>query len=70
MKSIEPEVERMEKRHQEELSNLRTIHKREIEELELRAARKLQEHSENLREQLIDDREKALSHERDVMRLR
>ncbi|XP_045477152.1 centrosomal protein of 131 kDa isoform X2 [Harmonia axyridis] len=70
VKSIEPEVERMEKRHQEELSNLRMVHKREIEELELRAARKMQEHSENLREQLIEDREKALAHEREVMRLR
>ncbi|KAK9883551.1 hypothetical protein WA026_001730 [Henosepilachna vigintioctopunctata] len=70
VKSIEPEVERMEKRHQEEISNLRNVHKREIEELELRAARKLQEHSETLREHLIQDREKALAHERDVMRLR
>ncbi|KAL3274189.1 hypothetical protein HHI36_015606 [Cryptolaemus montrouzieri] len=70
VKSIEPEVERMEKRHQEELSNLRALHKREIEEMELRAARKLQEHSESVREQLIQDREKALAHERDVMRLR
>ncbi|CAG9773590.1 unnamed protein product [Ceutorhynchus assimilis] len=70
VKSIEPEIQNMEKRQQQDLSDLRALHKREIEDLELKAARKLQQQCETLREQLVDEREKALAHERDVIRQR
>ncbi|KAH1025138.1 hypothetical protein HUJ05_009922 [Dendroctonus ponderosae] len=70
VKSIEPEIQNMEKRQQQELSDLRALHKREIEDLELKAARKLQNQCETLREQLVAEREKALSHEREVVRQR
>lgn len=70
VKSIEPEIQNMEKRQQQELADMRAIHKREIEDLELKAARKLQQQCESLREQLVEEREKALAHERDVMRIR
>ncbi|KAF5277161.1 hypothetical protein FQR65_LT03867 [Abscondita terminalis] len=70
IKGIEPELDKMTSRHQQELMDLRTLHKREIEDMELRAARKLQQHCECLREQLTAEREKALAHERDVLRQR
>ncbi|ERL90999.1 hypothetical protein D910_08341 [Dendroctonus ponderosae] len=63
-------IKNMEKRQQQELSDLRALHKREIEDLELKAARKLQNQCETLREQLVAEREKALSHEREVVRQR
>ncbi|KAL1494981.1 hypothetical protein ABEB36_010477 [Hypothenemus hampei] len=70
VKSIEPEIQNMEKRQQQELADLRALHKREIEDLELKAARKLQQQCETLRQQLVEEREKALAHEREVMRQR
>ncbi|XP_064213693.1 centrosomal protein of 131 kDa [Tribolium castaneum] len=70
VKSIEPELQSMEKRQQQELADLRSLHKREIEDLELKAARKIQEQCEALRVQLVEEREKALAHEREIMRQR
>ncbi|KAJ8923072.1 hypothetical protein NQ315_001624 [Exocentrus adspersus] len=70
VKSIEPELQSMEKRQQQELADLRALHKREIEDLELKAARKMQQQCEAIREQLVEEREKALAHEREVMRQR
>ncbi|XP_066261715.1 centrosomal protein of 131 kDa [Euwallacea similis] len=70
VKSIEPEIQSMEKRQQQELTDLRQLHKREIEDLELKSARKLQQQCESLREKLVEEREKALAHEREVMRQR
>ncbi|CAH0564913.1 unnamed protein product [Brassicogethes aeneus] len=70
VKSLEPELASMERRQQQELADIRALHKREIEDLELKAARKLQHQCEQLREQLVNEREKALAHEREVMRVR
>ncbi|KAK5641630.1 hypothetical protein RI129_010177 [Pyrocoelia pectoralis] len=70
VKGIEPELDKMNARHQQELMDLRMLHKREIEDMELRATRKLQQHCEALRDQLIAEREKALAHEREVLRQR
>ncbi|KAJ8959085.1 hypothetical protein NQ318_022342 [Aromia moschata] len=70
VKSIEPEIQSMEKRQQQEIADLRALHKREIEDLELKSARKMQQQCELIREQLVEEREKALAHEREVMRQR
>lgn len=70
VKSLEPELEAMAQRHQQELADLRNIHKHEIEELELKAARKTQQQCELLRQQLMLEREQALQHERDLLRQR
>ncbi|XP_017776428.1 PREDICTED: centrosomal protein of 131 kDa [Nicrophorus vespilloides] len=70
VKSIEPELQSMTVRHQQELADLRSLHKREIEDIELKNARKMQQQCEVLRQQLTEEREKALAHEREVIRLR
>lgn len=70
VKSLEPELEAMSQRHQQELADLRSLHKREIEELELKAARKTQQQCELLRQQLMVEREGALQHERELWRQR
>lgn len=70
MKSIEPEIQSMEKRHQQEVADLRSMHKREIEDLELKSAKRMQQQCETLRVQMVEEREKALAHEREVMRQR
>ncbi|CAH1110016.1 unnamed protein product [Psylliodes chrysocephalus] len=70
VRSIEPELASMEKRQQQELSDIRSLHKREIEDLELKSARKMQQQCEALRQQLMEEREKALAHERELMRQR
>lgn len=70
VKSLEPELEAMAIRHQQELSDLRNIHKHEIEELELKAARKTQQQCELLRQQMMSEREQAIQHERELLRQR
>lgn len=70
MKSIEPELQSMTSRHQQEIADLRLLHKREIEDLELKAARKTQQQCEKIREQLTLERERAIAHEREVLRQR
>lgn len=70
VKSLEPELESMSIRHQQELADLRSIHKLEIEDLELKAARRTQQQLEALRQQLAEEREKAMAHERELMRQR
>ncbi|KAG5891219.1 hypothetical protein JTB14_036136 [Gonioctena quinquepunctata] len=70
VKSIEPEIQSMERRQQQELADMRALHKKEIEDLELKGARKMQQQCEALRGQLVEEREKALAHEREVMRQR
>lgn len=69
-KCFEPELEAMTQRHQQELADLRSLHKREIEDLELKAARKTQQQCEVLRQQLAAEHEKAVAHERELMRIR
>ncbi|XP_031355246.1 centrosomal protein of 131 kDa isoform X2 [Photinus pyralis] len=70
VKGLEPELDKMNARHQQELMDLRMLHKREIEDMELRSARKLQQHCEALRDQLVTEREKALAQEREALRQR
>lgn len=60
----------MEKRHEQELADVRALHKREIDDMELKAARKLHQQCESLRHQLVEEHEKNLAHEKDVMRQR
>ncbi|KAK9731361.1 hypothetical protein QE152_g13702 [Popillia japonica] len=70
VKSLEPELQSMTLRHQQEITDLRALHTKELEDLELKAARKTQQQCEALRQQLTEEREKALAHEREIVRQR
>lgn len=70
MKSIEPELQSMTIRHQQEICDLRALHKKELEDLELKAARRTQQQLEALREQLAEERDKTIAHEKELMQQR
>lgn len=70
MKGLEPELERMNTRHRQEISDLRLLHKQELDELELRAARKTAQQMEQLRDLLTAEKEEALAREKDLLKQR
>lgn len=70
MKGLEPELHRMNTRHQQEISDLRLLHKQELDELELRAARKTAQQMEQLRDFLTAEKEEALAREKELFRQR
>ncbi|XP_033609333.1 uncharacterized protein LOC111869461 isoform X2 [Cryptotermes secundus] len=70
VKSLEPELQRMNIRHQQELSDLRLLHKQELDELELRATRKTAQQMEQLRDKLTAEKEEALAKEKEFLRQR
>lgn len=70
MKGLEPELHRMNTRHQQEISDLRLLHRQELDELELRAARKTAQQMEQLRDFLTAEKEEALAREKELFRHR
>lgn len=70
MKGLEPELHRMNTRHQQEISDLRLLHKQELDELELRAARKTAQQMEQLRDFLTAEKEETLAREKELFRQR
>ncbi|XP_067006805.2 centrosomal protein of 131 kDa [Anabrus simplex] len=68
VKGLEPELQRMNTRHQQELSDLRLLHKQELEEIELRATRRSTQQMDQLREQLIKEKEDAITREKELIR--
>jgi len=70
VKGLEPELHRMNTRHQQEISDLRLLHKQELDELELRAARKTAQQMEQLRDFLTAEKEEALAREKELFRQR
>jgi len=70
VKGLEPELQRMNTRHQQEISDLRLLHKQELDELELRAARKTSQQMEQLRDFLTAEKEETLAREKELFRQR
>jgi len=70
VKGLEPELHRMNTRHQQEISDLRLLHRQELDELELRAARKTAQQMEQLRDFLTAEKEEALAREKELFRHR
>lgn len=70
MRGLEPELTRLTSQHEQEMSALRTLHAQELEQMEVRAARRASQQMETLREQLVQEKEDALARERDLLRQR
>lgn len=70
VRGLEPELTRLNSQHEQEMSALRTLHAQELEQMEVRAARRAAQQMEVLREQLVQEKEDALTRERDLLRQR
>lgn len=70
VKGLEPELSRMAARQQQELSEQRSLHRAELEAVELRAARRTTELMDELRAELTRDKEEALKKEAALQRTR
>ncbi|KAK3910478.1 Centrosomal protein of 131 kDa [Frankliniella fusca] len=70
VRGLEPELTRLTSQHEQEMSALRTLHAQELEQMEVRAARRASQQMETLREQLVQEKEDALARERDMLRQR
>ncbi|XP_069695012.1 calponin homology domain-containing protein DDB_G0272472 isoform X2 [Periplaneta americana] len=70
VKGLEPELQRMNTRHEQELADLRLLHKQELEELEARAVRKTAQQMDQLRDQMNAEKEEALAKEKELLRKR
>ncbi|XP_034241621.1 centrosomal protein of 131 kDa isoform X2 [Thrips palmi] len=70
VRGLEPELTRLNSQHEQEMSALRTLHAQELEQMEVRAARRAAQQMEVLREQLVQEKEEALARERDMLRQR
>lgn len=70
VRGLEPELTRLTSQHEQEMSALRTLHAQELEQMEVRAARRAAQQMETLREQLVQEKEDALARERDMLRQR
>ncbi|KAJ1522119.1 hypothetical protein ONE63_002430 [Megalurothrips usitatus] len=70
VRGLEPELSRLTSQHEQEMSALRTLHAQELEQMEARAARRASQQMEALREQLVQEKEDALTREREMLRQR
>ncbi|KAL0272688.1 UNVERIFIED_CONTAM: hypothetical protein PYX00_005560 [Menopon gallinae] len=68
VKGLEPELSRMAARQQEEMAELRALHRSELEAVELRATRRTTELLEQLRSELSKDKEEAILKETNMLR--
>lgn len=66
VKGLEPEVQRIIQRHQQEMSEMRAWHADEMRETEDRCQRKIHMQMEDLREKLGKEKEDAIMRERDL----
>ncbi|ODM92561.1 hypothetical protein Ocin01_14118 [Orchesella cincta] len=66
VKGLEPEVQRIIQRHQQEMSEMRAWHADEIRETEERYQRKLHMQLEDMREKFAKEKEDIISRERDL----
>lgn len=68
VKGLEPELSRMAARQQQEMAELRSLHRSELEAVELRATRRTSELLEQLRSELSKDKEEAILKETNMLR--
>lgn len=70
VKGLEPELARMAARQQQEMTELRNLHRAELEAVELRATRRTTELLDQLRAELAKDKEEAIQRECAALRVK
>jgi len=70
VKGLEPELSRMAARQQQEIAELRNLHRQELEAVELRSARRTTELMDDLRADLVRDKEEAIQREIAAQRIK
>lgn len=67
VKGLEPELHNMIEQHQQEIQELRRVHIKELQDVELRAMRRSNQQLEQLRIELTDSHENLLTKEKDIL---
>ena len=70
MKGLEPEIQRLIAKHKGEIKKIKQIHEAELLESDERAAQKYVRMTEELRDQLADEKEAACGREREMAKQR
>ncbi|CAD6230888.1 GSCOCG00006868001-RA-CDS [Cotesia congregata] len=70
VKGLEPELRNMIDAHQKEVLEIRSVHMKELQDVELRAIRRANQQLEELRLELTASHDKVLAGEKEAMRLR
>ncbi|XP_072044275.1 centrosomal protein of 131 kDa-like [Amphiura filiformis] len=70
VKGLEPEIQRLIANHKAETKKLKSIHEAELLQAEERAGQKYIRHTEELRDQLADEKEAACARERELAKNR
>ena len=68
VKGLEPEIQRLIAKHKEEIKKLKTIHEAELTEADERAGQRYVQMTEQLRDQLAQEKEAACARERELAR--
>ena len=68
MKGLEPEIQRLIAKHKQEIKKLKTIHEAELTEADERAGQRYVKMTEQLRDQLAQEKEAACARERELAR--
>ena len=68
MKGLEPEIQRLIAKHKSEVKKLKSIHEAELLESDERAGQRYIKLTEELRDQLAQEKEAACSRERELAR--
>ncbi len=68
VKGLEPEIQRLIAKHKQEIKKLKTIHEAELTEADERAGQRYVKMTEQLRDQLAQEKEAACARERELAR--
>ncbi|CAG7824226.1 unnamed protein product [Allacma fusca] len=67
IKNLEPDLQRVIQRHQQEMTEMRAWHANELHEMEERCARKLVKQAQEIREQMIHEKDEAIRRDRELI---
>ncbi len=68
VKGLEPEIQRIIAKHKAELSKMKALHEAELLQADERASHRFVQQTQELREELLAEKEQACARERDLAR--